>query len=134
MYRRKEPIMSSLNVDPTEIDARFAADELSPLDTGTLPITLYLYRKCKRGKEEGTIGIECKLKGGEIKTISGHFDHLYEIPVVLTSLMEQLGLKYDISSHPHANSVIVANSFRRNWDFYQKMGRNILRMLSRHKN
>jgi hypothetical protein len=125
--------LPSKNLDPTEIEARQDSDDLSPLASGTLPISLYLYRKCKRGKEEGTIGVECKLKNGEIKTISGHFDHLYEIPVVIASLMEKAGLKYDVSPHPYGNSVIVSTSFRRNWEFYQKMARSLIRMISRHK-
>ncbi len=57
-------------------------------------ISIYLYRKCTRAKQEGVI-LMVNPKGKS----EGHFDHLDEIPGKIRKQLETMGLTYDIADN-----------------------------------
>ena len=74
---------------------------------GTIKVKIYLFRKCGRAKQEGTM-IMLDPKG----KVEGHFNHLDEIPAKIRKRLEEVGLAYDIADNSD-DTVIVPKTRKR---------------------
>jgi len=104
---------------PTQKDVKSEIlAKYSPLQK-SIRLNLYLYRQSARRKTEGVLWA-----GTRYRTVSErHFDHLWQIPGMVYEMLGEIGVKHDVSPHPHSDNLLMDANIRRNAEFYEDVAK-----------